>query len=328
MAQFFPTASETIIRNINARYPNIVVRKVYVKDDINGMGQVMVLELNNNNMAAELSRISGNATYKNNLVFWGYNKATYMFSPNVLNIPTFGKTNPKPIFNALKYETYKNTGNVGNNMPNSCLALYPPGTICFYNVGEPYYEFTNFHKANITINGVSYMTTEHYFQIQKLTDAGTRFGPPVSSNANNQIIINKIMHEPQMKKVFALGRSGQLRNDWELGIIPYKIEVMKLALNAKFTQHNNLKLLLLSTRDALIVEHTVNDNYWGDGGDGTGQNILGKLLMEVRNELIVKKQPIVQQPIVISDELKNNLISINNIINRRNNLIDLFDLVN
>jgi N-glycosidase YbiA len=30
------------------------------------------------------------------------------------------------------------------------------------------------------------------------------------------------------------------------------------------------------------VEHTRNDAYWGDGGDGTGKNRLGQLLMELR----------------------------------------------
>ena len=54
---------------------------------------------------------------------------------------------------------------------------------------------------------------------------------------------------------------------------------------AKFSQHPDLKQLLLSTGDAIIIEHTKNDNYWGDGGDGTGRNQLGKTLMRVRDTL-------------------------------------------
>ena len=34
-----------------------------------------------------------------------------------------------------------------------------------------------------------------------------------------------------------------------------------------------------------IVEHTENDGYWGDGGDGSGKNMLGQILMRVREEL-------------------------------------------
>ncbi|OWK40537.1 GTP cyclohydrolase II [Fimbriiglobus ruber] len=57
------------------------------------------------------------------------------------------------------------------------------------------------------------------------------------------------------------------------------------ALRAKFSQHEEMKAALLGTGDAKLVEHTANDDYWGDGGDGSGKNRLGQLLMRVRDEL-------------------------------------------
>ena len=64
---------------------------------------------------------------------------------------------------------------------------------------------------------------------------------------------------------------------------------MYKALVAKFTQHEDLKEQLLETGEKILVEHTKKDNYWGDGGDGgndtVGKNMLGKLLVRVRNEL-------------------------------------------
>jgi predicted NAD-dependent protein-ADP-ribosyltransferase YbiA (DUF1768 family) len=42
---------------------------------------------------------------------------------------------------------------------------------------------------------------------------------------------------------------------------------------------------LLATGDAILIEHTRNDDYWADGGDGSGKNKLGLLLMQVREEL-------------------------------------------
>jgi predicted NAD-dependent protein-ADP-ribosyltransferase YbiA (DUF1768 family) len=42
---------------------------------------------------------------------------------------------------------------------------------------------------------------------------------------------------------------------------------------------------LLQTLDAKLVEHTNRDRYWADGGDGTGKNRLGMLLMRLREEL-------------------------------------------
>jgi hypothetical protein len=56
-------------------------------------------------------------------------------------------------------------------------------------------------------------------------------------------------------------------------------------LKAKFLQHPKLKANLLNTANATIVEHSANDSYWADGGDGSGKNMLGILLMRVREEL-------------------------------------------
>lgn len=56
-------------------------------------------------------------------------------------------------------------------------------------------------------------------------------------------------------------------------------------LYAKFTQHPDLTDKLLETGNARLVEHTENDSYWGDGGDGSGKNMLGQLLMEIRKRI-------------------------------------------
>lgn len=60
---------------------------------------------------------------------------------------------------------------------------------------------------------------------------------------------------------------------------------MYKALLAKFTQHYDLRKLLLETEDRKLVEHSPYDSYWGDGGDGKGKNRLGVLLVKLRSEL-------------------------------------------
>lgn len=72
-----------------------------------------------------------------------------------------------------------------------------------------------------------------------------------------------------------------LKEDWE----QIKQDVMFYAVEQKFNQNTILKELLLSTDHLEIIEHTINDGYWGDGGDGSGKNMLGKILMEVRDKL-------------------------------------------
>ena len=80
-----------------------------------------------------------------------------------------------------------------------------------------------------------------------------------------------------------LGRSRKrpLRRDCESA----KENVMRDALRAKFTQHAPLCALLLGTGDAVLIEHTAKDSYWGNGGDDSGRNRLGQLLMELRHAL-------------------------------------------
>ncbi len=60
---------------------------------------------------------------------------------------------------------------------------------------------------------------------------------------------------------------------------------MRDAVRAKFTQHAELGDILLATGDAKIIEHTTNDRYRADGGDGSGKNMLGQILMQLRAEL-------------------------------------------
>lgn len=140
--------------------------------------------------------------------------------------------------------------------------------INFYSPRDAYGCFSNFSPHRIFLKDKIWKTSEHYFQAQKF--AGTEHE-------------EKVRLAPTPKEAANLGRSRQrpLRRDWET----VKDDIMREALRAKFTQHKDLKKILLETGDALIVEHTKNDRYWGDGGDGTGKNMLGKLLMELREEL-------------------------------------------
>lgn len=65
----------------------------------------------------------------------------------------------------------------------------------------------------------------------------------------------------------------------------YKDDVMYIGLTEKFKVHKDLRDKLLETGSAQLVEHTKKDKYWADGGDGSGKNRLGELLMKVRAEI-------------------------------------------
>jgi ribA/ribD-fused uncharacterized protein len=140
--------------------------------------------------------------------------------------------------------------------------------IAFYRTRDPYGEFSNFAAFPSELKGVVWRTTEHYFQAQKF--AGTRHEEAI-----------RLTPSPMVAARMGRDRSKPLRADWDA----VKDDVMREAVLAKFQQHPSLRDLLLSTGDAQIVEHTKNDDYWGDGGDGSGLNMLGRILMETRGVL-------------------------------------------
>ncbi len=138
----------------------------------------------------------------------------------------------------------------------------------FYSTADAFGGFSNFAAYPVKIGKKTWPTTEHYFQAQKFHDAG------------HSEKIRKA-GSPMMAARLGRDRKAPLRKDWEA----VKIGVMRQALLAKFTQHAELKELLLSTGNRRLIESTPNDDYWGDGGDGSGKNMLGRLLMEVRSQL-------------------------------------------
>ena len=139
--------------------------------------------------------------------------------------------------------------------------------ILFYRVSEPYGQFSNFAPHPIKLKGKVWPTSEHYFQAQKF--AGTEHEEAICL-AKSPMIAARMWRD----------RKKPLRKDWE----SCKDNIMRDAVRAKFEQHPELQELLLSTGAAPIVEHTANDSYWGDGGDGSGKNMLGRFIMELRAE--------------------------------------------
>ena len=130
---------------------------------------------------------------------------------------------------------------------------------------DPEYGFlSNFSPHGLALDGLWWPTSEHFYQAQKFvgtSDYEVVFSAATPSEARR------------------LGRFFPIRRpDWE----DVKVAVMKRALLAKFMSSKELGDKLLATGDAHLVEWAPWDRYWGDGGDGSGENVLGRLLMELR----------------------------------------------
>jgi N-glycosidase YbiA len=140
--------------------------------------------------------------------------------------------------------------------------------IKFYRTNEEYGFLSNFAAYKIFLGSFAWPTTEHFFQAYKFTDYRI------------QDRIRQI-ESPMEAASEGRKRSNPIRPDWET----VRDDVMRRALRAKFLQHRDIRIKLLNTGNRILIEHTANDNYWADGGDGSGKNMLGILLMELRADL-------------------------------------------
>jgi ribA/ribD-fused uncharacterized protein len=147
---------------------------------------------------------------------------------------------------------------------------------------------SNFHPAVLTWEGVTYPTSEHAFNAGKTLDRAERW---------------RISLAATPKEAKALGRSVKLRPLWDTSV---RYEVMREVLWAKFTCHPLRINALLGTGDAELIEgNTWHDQHWGDCSCGLpkcaepGANHLGRLLMELRNQLVRGESQFANQPYMI-----------------------------
>ncbi|MHB1098207.1 MAG: NADAR family protein [Burkholderiales bacterium] len=155
--------------------------------------------------------------------------------------------------------------------------------IRFYQAKEkPYGMFSNLYRRPVEFEGEIFQTSEHAYQAGK---------------ARKEEVRAWLMAAPS-PALLAMAAHGlyvwDVHPDWS----KTKFDRMKKILLAKFTQHQDLQELLLSTGDIRLVEAATVDNavnrLWGEV-NGKGKNKLGELLMEVRAEIRAKlatKQPV------------------------------------
>ena len=149
--------------------------------------------------------------------------------------------------------------------------------IRFFIREKPYGFLSNFERTGFLGRAWNrdyyYSTNEHYYQAQK---------------ANCKEVHDYILKAPHARIAMVLGRQLEhnkyLKEKYmkkDLG--SQKINVMLNGLRLKF-EDEKLRQMLLDTGDAILHENNPDDFYWGIA-DGTGQSMLGNLLMQIRDEI-------------------------------------------
>lgn len=131
---------------------------------------------------------------------------------------------------------------------------------------DEHFFLSNFYGRKVTYRGLTYCNTEAAFQAQKTKDENER----------------KLFTACNPSVAKQLGRRVKLRSDWEA----VKEEEMYFIVLAKFMQHPSLQEKLIATFPAKLVEgNDWKDTCWGVCR-GKGENRLGKILMDIRDQLV------------------------------------------
>jgi ribA/ribD-fused uncharacterized protein len=143
-----------------------------------------------------------------------------------------------------------------------------------------WYFLSNFYPCEIKHQGITYPSVEHFYVAMKSNNDQFINGKYYTSIDFREMIA-KIKEPGVVKK---LGQKIKVRKDWD----EKKLEFMNLAIREKFV--DDLAERLLETGSMSIVEGNFwHDNFWGqcscDKCHGKGKNNLGKILMNVRDEL-------------------------------------------
>jgi hypothetical protein len=141
-------------------------------------------------------------------------------------------------------------------------------TIYFYNIREQYGCFSNFSPHGFVLDELYWSTSEHYFQARKFI-------------ATPYLAKLRLVKTPKEAANMGRQRTLPLRPDWE----EVKDNIMRKAVFSKFSTNKDIQEILLSTGNEELVENSPIDYYWGCGADGSGKNMLGIVLMEVRQQL-------------------------------------------
>ena len=142
--------------------------------------------------------------------------------------------------------------------------------IFFYSKTEQFVWLSNFSRHGFECDGKYWLTVEHYFQAAKFVPTDFAYSETI-----------RIAENPKKAKALGRSRKHPLRIDWEL----VKDDIMRSGVLRKFETHREIQLALLETNDEELIENAPSDYYWGCGRTGTGKNMLGIILMEVREKL-------------------------------------------
>ena len=146
---------------------------------------------------------------------------------------------------------------------------------------EPLF-FYKAYKTGPTTGFSNFSTHSIYLKEFNIIFPSTEAAFNAFKDPDNKEYIEQLKNTKTPFSVKDLGKKCNLRTDW----YERREEFMTIVINSKLNQHEDFKENLKNSFLRKIIHHTQKDKFWGDGPDGSGKNILGKILMKCRYNLI------------------------------------------
>lgn len=154
--------------------------------------------------------------------------------------------------------------------------------ICFHNPDEENGYLSNWYLSEFTIDDIAFSSMEQYMMYEK------------AILFHDQETAEKILQTDNVAEIKALGRTVQNFDDTVWG--QSREEIVYKGVFEKFRQNPELRKRLERTGEEVIAECAVKDKIWGIGLSmkdedrfcverWKGQNLLGKILMDVRKDI-------------------------------------------
>ncbi|MDD3900676.1 MAG: NADAR family protein [Fermentimonas sp.] len=171
-----------------------------------------------------------------------------------------------------------------------CYPVIPhDNKILFYKRDRNEFGFlSNFYNSEFDLEGITWTSVEQYYQYQKSENKEYRRLILGAKNAATikQLSDSRIGNKYQSDKSWFKQNPKDFRSNWK----SVKYEIMKKAVEAKFQQNEKLKNRLIATQNSEIIEDSKWDFYWGTGHNNSGENNLGKILMQKREDSLNRKR--------------------------------------
>lgn len=144
--------------------------------------------------------------------------------------------------------------------------------VLFYE--NDFYPLSNFSAFRVVWGPYDFDTSEHLYHWRRFHLAG---------GGDADVVAHKIMYARSAHDAFKIAQENKALQykHWN----EVKVAEMGAILRAKAAQHEYVTRKLLATGDRELIEDSWRDDFWGWGPDRDGENMLGKLWMEIRAEL-------------------------------------------